>query len=638
MDWMSTQRDVEFIGRFLQMHFIRDIPLKRKLTLVILVTTSASLSLVYLGFVIYELVISHQTLRHHLSTLAEIAGENSLASLSFKSATDAKETVATLKAEPHVVGAALYTGEGRLFVTYTKPGVSVDFPAVPAGNEITFGKDNLSVFRPLMLAGKRIGTVYVQADSSEQRGRLMTYLGITTAVLGASSGMAWLLATRLQRMISEPILHLADTARIVSERHDYSVRAAACGRDEMGGLITAFNHMLEHIQTQDAALRRSEELYRTLIDSLPQRVFFKDLNSAFVSVNTAFASDFGLAPGDLIGKSDCHLFSKELAEKYCADDQRVMRQRQPVTLEEKNVIGEKERIVEVSKVPVCDGDGHLIGLLGLFKDITAHKRAEEALAEQAKELVRSNKELEQFAYVASHDLQEPLRMVASYTQLLARRYRGKLDADADEFIAYAVDGATRMQQLINDLLAYSRVGSRGRELEFTPCEEVLEQAEANLRMTIETNRASVTHDPLPQLMADRSQLVQLFQNLIGNAIKFHGEAPPHVHISAQPIKLVNRNGESQPGAGWRFAVQDNGIGIEPQYAERIFIIFQRLHSASDYPGTGIGLAVCKKIVERHGGRIWVESEPGKGATFFFSLPEHGEATHLLSTNEYDNNA
>ncbi|MCA9971272.1 MAG: hypothetical protein KC425_13695, partial [Anaerolineales bacterium] len=222
---------------------------------------------------------------------------------------------------------------------------------------------------------------------------------------------------------------------------------------------------------------------------------------------------------------------------------------------------------------------------------------------------RSNRELEQFAYVASHDLQEPLRMVTSYLQLLQRRYRGQLDANADEFIAYAVDGAERMKVLINDLLAYSRVGTRGKPLAPADAEALLQRALDNLQLSIAETGARVHHDPLPAILADDGQFVQLLQNLIGNAIKFRGAAPPEVHV-----------GVTRQDAQWRFAVSDNGIGFEPQFAERIFVIFQRLHTRSEYGGTGIGLAICKKIVERHGGQIWAESTPDVGTTIYFTLP------------------
>lgn len=254
----------------------------------------------------------------------------------------------------------------------------------------------------------------------------------------------------------------------------------------------------------------------------------------------------------------------------------------------------------------------------LEQQIVERKQAEEALVEKANELARSNIELERFAYVASHDLQEPLRMVSSYVQLLAQRYQGQLDEDADEFIAYAIDGTRRMQMLINDLLTYSRISTHGKKFAATNCAEILQQVEAMLELTIEETGAIIDHDPLPTVWADRTQMVQLFQNLIGNAIKFHNGKPPHIQIQA---KLQKNE--------WLFAVQDNGIGIDPQFSERIFVIFQRLHNKEDYPGTGIGLALCKKIVERHGGRIWVESNSGHGATFYFTLPVSQPAENLL---------
>jgi light-regulated signal transduction histidine kinase (bacteriophytochrome) len=248
-------------------------------------------------------------------------------------------------------------------------------------------------------------------------------------------------------------------------------------------------------------------------------------------------------------------------------------------------------------------------VLGIIRDITERKRAEEALARKAAELERSNQELEQFAYVASHDLQEPLRMVTSYLQLLERRYQDKLDANGHEFIHFAVDGASRMKGLITDLLTYSRAGRQGKPLGPTAVEQVVAYALKNLEIAIEESQAVITHDLLPTIAADEGQLVQLFQNLISNAIKFRGETPPQIHI-----------GVTQQDDRWCFSVRDNGLGIELEQAERVFVIFQRLHGQGEYPGSGIGLAVCKKIVERHGGWIWLESDVGKGSTFYFTMP------------------
>jgi signal transduction histidine kinase len=237
------------------------------------------------------------------------------------------------------------------------------------------------------------------------------------------------------------------------------------------------------------------------------------------------------------------------------------------------------------------------------------------LKEANAHLLYSNRELEQFAYVASHDLQEPLRAVNSYAQLLARKYQGNLDAKADKYLGYIMEGATRMQQLIDDLLEFSRVGTRGKELKPTACEVVLERVLENLQVAIAQSQAQVTHDPLPIVMGDEIQLIQLLQNLISNAIKFRREELPQVHISA-----VQREND------WIVSIRDKGIGMESEYFDRIFTIFQRLHSRAEYPGTGIGLAVCKKIVERHGGSIWVESELGVGTTFFFTLPQTSQST------------
>ena len=238
------------------------------------------------------------------------------------------------------------------------------------------------------------------------------------------------------------------------------------------------------------------------------------------------------------------------------------------------------------------------------------KRTKEELEQRSQDLARSNVDLQQFAYAASHDLKEPLRGVEGFTKLLARRYKGRLDENADEFIHFILEGVQRMQTLIKDLLAYSQIGTQGMQLQPMESESAVAQALSNLKTAIDEKGAVITHDALPKVTADPSQLGRLFQNLIGNAIKFRGEKTPEVHVSAE-----------RKGDHWLFSVRDNGIGIDRNSADRIFVIFQRLHKREEYEGTGIGLAICKRIVERHGGSIWVESEPGKGSTFYFTIPE-----------------
>jgi PAS domain S-box-containing protein len=362
----------------------------------------------------------------------------------------------------------------------------------------------------------------------------------------------------------------------------------------------------------EEALRASQQLIEGIINAIPVRVFWKDKNLVFLGCNAVFARDAGFADSkDIIGKDDYQMGWRDQAELYRGDDRQVIEGgcskfliEEPQTTPEGNTI-----TLLTSKIPLRNSKGEICGILGTYMDITERKRAEEKLRLTLADLERSNKELEQFAYVASHDLQEPLRTVSSCTQLLARRYQGKLGTDADEFIGYAVDGANRMQVLINDLLAYSRVGTHSDGCKPIDYTVVLDQALTNLKAAIEQSGAVVTHDPLPTAMADKLQLAQLFQNLIGNAIKFQGGEPPRIHVSAE-----------QKGNEWIFSVRDNGVGINLQYAERIFVIFQRLHTREEYPGTGIGLAICKKIVERRGGRIWVESQLGIGSTFYFTIP------------------
>ncbi|MGD9100886.1 MAG: PAS domain S-box protein, partial [Anaerolineae bacterium] len=357
----------------------------------------------------------------------------------------------------------------------------------------------------------------------------------------------------------------------------------------------------------EEALRESEEHYRTLFESVPIGIGLATLDGKILAHNEAMHK--------MTGYSESEFEQVKLANTYQHPQERDLlleRLRADGFVQDFEVkLRRKDgTIYHASLTVTLVTLGGKDAILTMAQDITARVRADEQLRHYAAELERSNRELQQFAQIVSHDLQEPLRMVSSYLQLLERRYEGQLDQDADDFIAFAVDGATHMQDLVKDLLAYSRVGTHGRSFEPTDCQVILEQVLSNLQIALEESDATVTHDPLPVLVADGIQLVQLFQNLIGNAIKFRGERQPKIHI-----------GVEYQGNEWLFSVRDNGIGIEARYFERIFLIFQRLHTQAEYPGTGIGLAICKRIVERHDGRMWVESDPRRGSTFYFTIPE-----------------
>ncbi|MGO8931338.1 MAG: PAS domain S-box protein [Limisphaerales bacterium] len=358
-----------------------------------------------------------------------------------------------------------------------------------------------------------------------------------------------------------------------------------------------------------ADLRQSEERYRGLVELSPEGVFV-NRNDRIVLVNPAALQLFGASRAEqLLGKSPFELFHPDLHAVMRERIGRVLAGLRVPVLEEKIVRLDGLAVdVEVVASPVTDHGEQAVQVL--LRDITERKRAQAALRQTTEDLQRSNRDLEQFAYAASHDLQEPLRAIGGYVKLLEHRFPDRLDAKARAYIAGAFDGATRMERLISDLLAFSRVATRGDALLPADLEDALEQALRNLEAAISSTQAAVTHDPLPTLSVDAGQIRQVFQNLVGNALKFHGEQPPKIHIAAQ----------RQEGR-WVFSVRDNGIGIDAQYYEKIFHIFQRLHTRKDYPGTGIGLAICKKIIERHGGTIWVESQPGQGATFYFSIPE-----------------
>jgi PAS domain S-box-containing protein len=383
-------------------------------------------------------------------------------------------------------------------------------------------------------------------------------------------------------------------------------------RDAAGNLrgFSEFSHDLSES-------KESEARYRGLLEAAPDAMVVVNQAGEIVLLNVQAEKQFGYNRDELVKQKVKSIIPEGFAERLIADGTRsaadALAQQIGTGIE---LIGRRkdgtEFPIEIMLSPLESAEGILV--TAAIRDITERKKAEEHLVKTVGELKRSNDELQQFAYVSSHDLQEPLRMVSSYTQLLAKRYQGRLDSDADEFITFAVDGCNRMQGLIQDLLSYSRAGTNGKKLREVSSGNALQKALANLHITIEQSGGVVSHDALPAITTDETQLTLIFQNLVGNAIKYRSAEAPRVHVSAT----------RHAGKEWIFSVRDNGLGIDPQYFERIFILFQRLHGRDEFEGTGIGLAICKKIVERLGGRIWVESQPEKGSTFYFALPETEE--------------
>lgn len=418
----------------------------------------------------------------------------------------------------------------------------------------------------------------------------------------------------------------------------------------ISGIVLQLNRERQSLQQSRDELRRSEQRYRSLVTATTQVVWVTDANGSTFDITPSWLT--------LTGQTKQETEGWGWLNAVHPDDQPYVRQEWETALAQNQLYEVEYRLRRmdgsyrnflVRGVPVFDPQGTVQEWVGACTDITERRqaeqvlkqahdqleqrveqrtrelteanktlqleiaerlRAESKLAQVAITLKRSNQELEQFAYVASHDLQEPLRTVANYTQLLAQRYQGQIDEKADKYINYVVDGAKRMQQLINDLLTYSRIGRQHLALQQTDCNQILNEILHNLQFAIAENQAIVTAEPLPTLTADPAKLAQLLQNLISNAIKYRSEQPPKIHIDVARLERE-----------WLFSVQDNGIGIDPQYADRIFIIFQRLHTRRIYSGTGIGLTICKKIVELHGGRIWVDSEINAGATFYFTIPD-----------------
>ena len=608
------------------MRSFRDIPIKRKLVIIIMLTTTTALLLAGIGIVASDSILFRQYLERDLSALSRIVAENSTAALAFNDPRTAAETLAALRARPHLVTACIYRPDGTMLARYSRPDAPAGCPPLRVQDELQFGSRDLTVARAIVLSGRRIGTLMMVYDLDEIPERMRIYSGTVLAVLLFSSLIAFLISAKLGSVIAAPVSQLVGATTSVSETNDYSIRAQKFSGDEFGVLVDRFNEMLAGIQTRDKHLRaalqdreealrdaeKAHERFRFMAESMPQKIFTATPSGDVDYFNRQWLEFCGLPFEEIKNWGWIQFVHPDDVEENIRSWRRSVETGEPFVLQHRFRRADGEYRWHLSRAHAMrDAGGNISMWIASNTDIHEQKEKEQ-------ELRRANDDLQQFAYSASHDLQEPIRNVAVYSEIIAKRYDDRLDDDGRQFLGFLREGGRRLATLINDLLAYTRAGVVDGTVSTVDSSVALEHALSSLAEAIRESDAIVTHDPLPEVDIGDAHLQLVFQNLISNAIKYRKEERPQIHIAA-----------AAQGADILFSVQDNGIGIDPQYKEKIFGVFKRLHRDQKYSGTGIGLAICQRVVERYGGRIWVESTPGKGATFFFTLPRHG--TTIRST-------
>ncbi|HTS63672.1 MAG TPA: ATP-binding protein [Candidatus Acidoferrales bacterium] len=603
------------------MRRFRDRPIGQKLAIVTMMTTAAALIPAGVGIMAADSLLFRDYLRRDLTALARIIAENSTAALAFNDPDAASQTLGALRARAHVDAACIYQPDGTLLARYFRDGIT-QCPPLETRAAIQFAGRYVTVSQPVLLNGQRIGTLMLFYNLGEMEDRLRLFGSAVAAVLLIASLVAYLLSSRLNSVIATPISRLVNATTSVSKTGDYGIRAEKLSGDELGVLVDRFNEMLAGIQSRDQNLKealidreaalheveRERERFAFMAESMPQKIFAAAPNGESVYLNRQWMEYTGLSYEQII--------SGRWAQFVHPDDLEESRKAWRASIGGGNALQLTNRLRRFDGSyrwhlhrarAMRNADGRIALWIGSSTDIHEQKEKEE-------ELRRANEDLQQFAYSASHDLQEPIRNVAVYSEVISRRYHHVLDSEGQLYLGFLKEGGRRLATLVNDLLAYTRASRAELSETRADSSAALRNAIAALSEAIRESHASVTWEPLPEVHMGESHLQQIFQNLIGNALKYRSDAPPQVHISA-----ISR------GAFWRFAVQDNGIGIDPLYKEKIFGLFKRLHHDQKYGGTGIGLAICQRVVERYGGRIWVESEPGSGSTFYFTVPQHVES-------------
>jgi PAS domain S-box-containing protein len=592
----------------------RNLPIKEKLVIVTMVTTTSALLLAGVGVIAADAILFRGYLERDLSALSRIIADNSTAALAFDDAKSAAETLAALRERTHVEGACVYRLNGSVLATYSRQD-TLACPAFEAKERIRFSSRQVTVVQPIVLNRQQIGTLMLLYDLREIDDRAKLFGSAVGAVFLASCLLAFVLSSRLRRVIVTPIAKLVQASTMVSETGDYRVRAEKLTGDEMGVLVDRFNEMLSGIQSRERELKdalgqveQERERFHFMAESMPQKIFTAKPDGDVDYYNRQWTEFTGLEMDQMMGWNWAEFVHPDDIERNIETWRHSLETGEPFLCEHRFRRADGQYRWHLSRARAMrDPNGGITMWIGSNTDIHEQKEKEE-------ELRQANDDLQQFAYSASHDLQEPIRNVAVYSELIFKRYHDELDADGREFLGFLVEGARRLSTLVHDLLAYTSASKTELSETAVDAGAVLSQTVQILEQAIRENDASVTHDRLPELYMESAHLQQIFQNLIGNAIKYRRGEPPRVHVSA-----------TMQGGYWCFSVQDNGMGIEPQYKEKIFGLFKRLHRDPRYSGTGIGLAICQRVVERYGGRIWVESEFGRGSTFYFTVPKRTQS-------------
>jgi PAS domain S-box-containing protein len=601
------------------MRKFRDIPIKQKLVIAIMLTTAAALLLTGTGVVVADAVLVRRDLQNSLVALVEIIADNSTAALAFDDPRSARETLGALRARSHLLKACIYRPDGAVFAEYSREGTVSACTMVRAAEEVRFGGGGVTVSHPIVLNGRQIGTLSLFSDLGEISERMNLDSALLLGVLLVSSLIAFLISERLGAVIAMPISQLVGATTSVTETGDYGIRVQKVSGDELGLLGDRFNEMLAGIQSRDDSLNKAlrdredalrdaekaRERFRFMAESMPQKIFTATPDGEIEYLNRQWVEFTGLPVEQITQRGWSQIVHPEDYEPNSRIWRHSLATGEPMVFQSRFRRADGEYRWHLTRVlAMRDAAGKISMWIGSNTEIHEQKEKEE-------DLRRANEDLQQFAYSASHDLQEPIRNVAVYSEIVAKRYHSVLDADGRQFLGFMTEGGRRLATLINDLLAYTRAGVVETAATDAPSSDVLQRVLSSLAEAIRESGATISYDALPHVHMAETHLQQVFQNLISNALKYRKEEPPRIHISA-----------TQQGAAVRFSVQDNGIGIEPQYKEKIFGVFKRLHHDQKYSGTGIGLAICQRVVERYGGRIWVESSPGEGANFFFTVPEY----------------